>query len=208
MKRKNFFIGLFIVLTQLSFGQTKEKVVMPEFKGGDEKLFIFLRDNVKYPGEARERCITGIVYISFVVDTIGNIDSVTVSKASHTLLNNEAVRVVKTMSGKWNPGSLNGKNVKVLYSLPISFKLDGCSDNKDTYFIEGVEYYNNHKIEEAIISFKDVLEYDKYDFKTLNRLANIYIELKDYDSACIYLNRIKETGKKNVDDLIIKYCKR
>ncbi len=181
---------------------------MPQFKGGQDKLSRYLRDNVRYPSEARERCLTGTVYLAFFVDTLGSIDSITITKRSHSVLNNEAIRVVKLMNGKWIPGSLNGKNVRVKFNLPIAFNLAGCPENNNSFFIEGVEYYNNHKLKEAIERFKDVLEYDDSDLKALNRLANIYIETKDYDNACIYLNRIKDTGKKNVDDLILKYCKK
>ena len=194
------------MMTKIVFCQLTVMEKMPEFKGGQKKLYKYIQENVHYPKEAKERCITGRFYVSFIIDTLGNIDSIKVNKRIHTLLKNEAIRVVKTMNGMWSPGRQEGRPVKVMYNLPFAFDIDGCSENKNTHFVEGVEAYDKHNIQLAIDCFKDVLEYDENDIKSLNRLATIYIELKDNESACIYLKRIKETGKKNVDDLLLKYC--
>lgn len=97
--------------------------VMPEFPGGMDKMANYLSDNIKYPEEAKDKGISGRVFLSFVIEKDGSVNEVKVMKSVDPLLDNEAVRVVKGMP-KWKPGTMKGKPVRVYYVLPISFKLD------------------------------------------------------------------------------------
>ena len=63
-----------------------------------------------------------MVYISFVVTSTGSISDVSVARGVCTLLDAEAVRVVKSMPN-WIPGKQRGKAVSVSYMLPIKFEL-------------------------------------------------------------------------------------
>lgn len=95
---------------------------MPEFKGGMNELMKFIGNNVKYPEEAKKNEVEGKSFISFVIDTKGNIKDVSVAKKGNESLDQEAIRVVKSMP-KWTPGEHQGKKVNVKFTLPISFKL-------------------------------------------------------------------------------------
>lgn len=95
---------------------------MPSFPGGDAALMKYLGDNVKYPAIAQEHGIQGRVYVSFVVSKDGTIRDVTVGRSVDPALDNEAIRVVKTMP-KWTPGKQRGKSVNVKYMLPVNFVL-------------------------------------------------------------------------------------
>jgi protein TonB len=53
----------------------------------------------------------------------GGITDATVLRGVAGPLDQEAIRVVKTMP-KWMPGRQNGKPVDVRYRLPIMFQLD------------------------------------------------------------------------------------
>ena len=94
----------------------------PEFPGGEQALYKFIRDNVKYPSLARETGIEGTVYIQFVVEPDGRVSNVKVVRSVGGGCDEEAVRVVKAMP-KWKPGSQRGKNVRVSFTLPIKFSL-------------------------------------------------------------------------------------
>ncbi|MEN8116757.1 MAG: energy transducer TonB [Bacteroidota bacterium] len=96
--------------------------VMPEYPGGNEGLTSFIMKNVNYPEQAKKEGITGKVFVSFIIDKQGKVTKVKVEESVHTLLDNEAVRVVKLMD-KWTPGKEKGKPVKVQYTLPINFAL-------------------------------------------------------------------------------------
>ena len=96
--------------------------IMPAFPGGEEKLFEFISKNIKYPQLARETGTQGRVYISFIVEPDGSISHVELLRGIGAGCDEEALRVVKAMP-KWSPGRQCGKAVRVVYNLPVNFKL-------------------------------------------------------------------------------------
>jgi len=94
----------------------------PEFPGGMEALYKYLRENIKYPQLARDNNITGKVYVTFVVEKDGSIANPRVLKDIGGGCGAEAIRVVKAMP-KWSPGKQRGKAVRVQFNLPVSFNL-------------------------------------------------------------------------------------
>ncbi len=95
----------------------------PEFEGGEAGLLKYVAENVKYPAMARENGIEGKVIVQFVVDEAGNVSQANVLRGIGGGCDQEALRVVSTMSGKWKPGKQRGRPVKVWFTLPINFKL-------------------------------------------------------------------------------------
>lgn len=98
-------------------------LTMPGFPGGQEALFRFLSDNVKYPVIAQENHIQGRVIVQFVVDKDGMISDVEVARSGgDPSLDKEAVRVIKAMP-RWIPGTQRGKPIRVKYTVPVNFRL-------------------------------------------------------------------------------------
>jgi len=97
---------------------------MPQYPGGEAERNKFLAVNIVYPQQATENGIQGTVYVSFVVDSKGNITDVKVLRGIGGGCDEEALRVVKMMP-HWSPGKQNGKPVRVLFNMPIYFKLQG-----------------------------------------------------------------------------------
>ena len=96
---------------------------MPEFPGGQQALFKYLSENVKYPVIAQENGIQGRVICQFVVNKDGSIVEVEVVRSGgDPSLDKEAIRVIKSMP-KWKPGKQRGKAVRVKYTVPVNFKL-------------------------------------------------------------------------------------
>ena len=94
----------------------------PQYPGGLQGLMEFLRENVKYPPEAAKAGIQGKVLVSFIVNEDGTISDVSVRNSVNPLLDAEAKRVVSIMP-RWIPGEHNGKKVRVVYLLPVTFRL-------------------------------------------------------------------------------------
>jgi protein TonB len=94
----------------------------PEFTGGLVALKQYLSDNMKYPKDALEKGIEGNVFIKFTVTTKGTIESAEVQKAVYPSLDAEALRLVKSMP-KWQPGKRNDMPQKVVFNIPIPFKI-------------------------------------------------------------------------------------
>ena len=102
----------------------KEKV-MPQFPGGVKALFKYLADYIKYPVDARNRGIQGTVKVKFVVDVDGAVRSPVVENntTGSKECEIEAIRLVQDMP-KWTPATIDGKAVKVYYTLPVNFKIE------------------------------------------------------------------------------------
>ena len=95
---------------------------MPEFPGGQVELMKFINENLRYPVAAIENGIQGRVMVQFVVKKDGSVDDVTVLHGVDSALDQEAIRVCKTLP-KFIPGKQNGQPVNVWFTLPIIFNL-------------------------------------------------------------------------------------
>jgi len=62
------------------------------------------------------------IYVNFKIDKIGKVVNVR-STGPNKELENEAVRVINKLP-RFTPGQQKGKNVGVLYALPITFRVD------------------------------------------------------------------------------------
>jgi len=108
------------ILTRKIYDKVDE---MPQFPGGDEALRKFIGQKVTYPKEAQEKGIQGRVYIKFVISSEGNVSNVEVARSVDPLLDQEAIRVVKSIP-QWKPGKINGEDVNVQFTVPINFALN------------------------------------------------------------------------------------
>ena len=91
---------------------------MPEFPGGQQGLFDYLRKNFRYPTVDRKQ-MQGKVYVGFVISSRGKVLFPHVERGLGSGLDEEAVRVIRSMPD-WKPGKKKGKAVPVRYSLPVS----------------------------------------------------------------------------------------
>ncbi len=129
MKRLYLLFALILVSISLKAQQEENVVytaveVMPTFPGGDAARVKFLADNIEYPDFAKESGITGTVIVSFVINETGDVTDVTLVRGIGGGCDEEAIRVTRMMP-RWNPGTLDGKAVKVQYNMPFSFSLSG-----------------------------------------------------------------------------------
>ncbi len=95
-----------------------------EFKGGTSALLQFLGQNITYPRQASRMNISGKVYLTFVINTLGEVQNIVLVKGIGGGCNEEAMRVIRNTTGRWKPGFMRGKAINVKYDLPISFVLE------------------------------------------------------------------------------------
>ncbi len=95
----------------------------PSYPGGIQKLYAFLGNTIKYPVSASENNIQGTVYVSFTIEKDGGLNDVKIEgrKLGYGI-EDEAIRAVK-MSKRWNPGTQDGKPVRVKYNIPLKFTM-------------------------------------------------------------------------------------
>ena len=87
-----------------------------------KELMNYLNENIQYPVEAAKQGIQGRVVVKFVVNKDGSIADLEVLRGVESSLDKEAIRVIKAMP-KWEPGKVDGKNVNVKYTIPVTFRL-------------------------------------------------------------------------------------
>lgn len=140
MKNLKFLsLMLFLVFFSLNNTQAQEKKSndgvyfnaekMPEYTGGIEALKSDIMKSVKYPEEAKKKGIQGKVFVSFIIDENGKLTNAKIARGVEPSLDKEALRVVNQLKD-WSPGMDEGKPVKVSFTLPIQFALDGKKDDK------------------------------------------------------------------------------
>lgn len=96
----------------------------PEFEGGLRALREFIVRNTVYPELAKEMGLEGTVYVSFIIDEKGQIESSKILKGVGGGCSEEASRVVNKIPEFKKPGkNALGKPVKVIFNIPIAFKL-------------------------------------------------------------------------------------
>jgi len=93
------------------------------FPGGNNRLFSFIRRNLRSPEEARKKGLEGVVTISFFVEKDGRLEDVKVEKSVSPELDAEAVRVIKS-SPVWFPAIQNSKAVRQSFKVPVTFKIN------------------------------------------------------------------------------------
>ena len=103
---------------------------MPSFRGGDLNDFrAWVQEHLQYPAEAVERNIQGRVVVTFTIEKDGSASNILVLQSPDKLLADEARRVIASSpAGAWTPGEQRGEKVRVKYTLPVDFYLQGSGD--------------------------------------------------------------------------------
>ncbi|MBE9465776.1 energy transducer TonB [Dyadobacter subterraneus] len=95
-------------------------ILEPQFKGGKNKMFQFLGENLR-PAQAVP-IAKGKVILSFVVREDGHLGDYKIEQSLGKSFDDEVIRVVKRMDGQWEAGMLRGRKISVRYRLPVNFE--------------------------------------------------------------------------------------
>ena len=133
-------IILLILVPIISFSQQKEidfdSVERPPIYPGCEpyiqqlrscfqtKIQTHINKNFRYPEFAQKTGIQGRVFVYFIIDKDGSVVGIK-TRGPHPILEIEAKRIISILP-KFIPGYVDGKAVRVPFSMPITFKLQKC----------------------------------------------------------------------------------
>jgi len=97
---------------------------MAVFPGGQEALFTFIGENLKYPTEAKEAGLSGRAMVGFKISEAGEITDVHIKNEADVdpTLYDAALSVIRQMPN-WEPAKKDGKPVAMEMTLPILFQL-------------------------------------------------------------------------------------
>ena len=85
------------------------------------KIQTHINKNFRYPEFAQKTGIQGRVFVQFIIDKDGSIVGIR-TRGPHPILEIEAKRIISILP-KFIPGYVDGKAVRVPFSMPITFKL-------------------------------------------------------------------------------------
>ena len=85
------------------------------------KIQTHIIKNFRYPEFAQKTGIQGRVFVQFIIDKDGSIVGIR-TRGPHPILEIEAKRIISILP-KFIPGYVDGKAVRVPFSMPITFKL-------------------------------------------------------------------------------------
>ena len=103
----------------------------PEFEGGPEAFYNYIRKEITYPLQARRAGVEGRVDVEFVIDKDGSISEAEAISGIGAGCDEEAVRVVKSVP-PFKPATQNGKPVRVRMVVPVVFQLSGATNPDNT----------------------------------------------------------------------------
>lgn len=102
-------------LQKINDDANKKNVVKPEFPGGLNKLYSFIKKNYRIP---KAQNLKGKVYTTFFIEKDGSLTNIIILRDIGYGTGEEAIRVLKK-SPKWIPATQNGKKIRYRYPLPI-----------------------------------------------------------------------------------------
>jgi hypothetical protein len=94
---------------------------LPEFPGGINKFYTYVGNNFSRPEVDEVKTVR--VYVSFVIEKDGSMTDIQVRRDPGYGLGREAIRVLKSLKTKWEPGMIAGKPVRTAYNLPITVQM-------------------------------------------------------------------------------------
>lgn len=158
----------------------------PRFIGKPSRIDRFISENIVYPDDAWMEGVEGVVTVSFVVTSEGQLMDAKVESGVDPLLDMEALRVVELMQS-WKPAKKDGEDVHSRVVLPVSFVLN--EDEK-----EFAVTFKNYGLEKNVPLF--VLD---------NKIVRTRIHLPSYNIKSIRvlkgeeaLERFGEEGENGV----------
>jgi TonB family protein len=197
-----------------------------QFKSGKSGFTNFLRENTIYPRFSKDNCIQGTVNVSFKLNNQGKVYFSKVSKGILSDLDEEALRLVRMSSGKWQVPA--GYDTTVSIVAPVNFVLSGynCEGKSSEAMQESIRSYqaeealtnsviNFYKnIDQAkpgqevkIITIKNQLGIDDEYLGDRIKIGLKKIKQGDKQGACEDFTFVKYMGSKLADDYLAKYCK-
>ena len=160
---------------------------MPTFNGGTLEDFArWVQEHLIYPPKSIADNAQGRVLVSFTITETGDVTDVKVLRSANEDLDAEAVRVVSE-SPKWTPGTKDGKPVRVQYSIPIVFKLNGAQTTPST-IVANVRPDGSIEISGKVIRLNEIAAY----IRSLNVQAS---------GAAVQINAAADTPMGVINDL-------
>ena len=103
--------------------------IQAEPADGYSLLYAYFNLNLVYPSEALKDSIQGVETVSFIINTDGKPEKITIRQSLGEPFEKEARRLIENMP-LWKPATLNGKPVPSQMSVPLTFQIQKVNVNR------------------------------------------------------------------------------
>ncbi|MFD2161445.1 TonB family protein [Paradesertivirga mongoliensis] len=200
---------------------------VPEFKGGQRGLNLFIARNMLYPEYAKQNCLQGTVNIRFKLTKKGEIFGSKVQKGFGVDLDIEALRIVRLTSGLWKVPAAFDTTQSIVIPINFALKEYNCNERSAEDIRDAIVAYKaKQDLTKAVINFYDkksggsysaedearILElkqqlgYDDRFFDRTIRQAQQKLRQGDKESACEDFNLVRKLGSDKADQILAEHC--
>jgi len=102
---------------------------VPQILGGNKALKMYIEENLKYPPEAKEKRIEGIVHLVAEINDNGNVVHIEILHGLGSGCNEEAIRLIKNVRF----GTVNNKGIRLKTKRQFRIKFQLPPENKLNY---------------------------------------------------------------------------
>lgn len=217
----NMLIALFFLVSSLFVDE------QPVFKGGQNRLTVFIYNNLIYPEYSRDNCIQGTIQVSFKLNQEGKIYHSEVTKGLGIDLDKEALRIVRLTSGKWTMPANHDTSISMV--LPVNFSLKDykCEERSKDEINSAISAYsgreglknvvfnyydlklkgkNNPNEEPRILALKMQLGFNEKYIDRLLKQAQNKLKQGDKQGACEDFQTIRLLGSDKSEQFITTHC--
>ncbi|QNF32542.1 TonB family protein [Adhaeribacter swui] len=209
-----------------------EVEVQPRYGKLPESIYQFLGSNIRYPVTASLNGVSGTVILSFIIRKDGKMDSLGVASNPGYGLDQEALRVIKMSANNWKPALIKNEAVACRVYFPVRFasqnnnqistpslsppaqprvdkatrKLIEQAEQANVHYNQGLDKYEQDKLEEAIAAFDKALNIKPDHIPALQNRGIVKYKLKDVAGACADWQRIVNLGQ-SLPEALVNACK-
>lgn len=97
--------------------------IPPIFTGGSGEMHKFITSSLRYPDDAVERNVQGLVVYTFIVEKDGTLTHFDLIHRADSSLDKEALRILQSMP-PWRPAKYNDEFVRSKSYVPMYFRLN------------------------------------------------------------------------------------
>ncbi len=200
----------------------------PTFKGGNEALNSFISSKIIYPNFSKTNCVQGTIQVSFQLNKSGEVFNTHIQKGLGVDLDDEALRLVRLTSGKWDIPDHYDESTKIVIPVNFSLKNYNCNDRSPDQINRAIEVYKarlalqnavlnyyknkdhgvvNQQNEAEILQLKAELGFDDKFISQKLKEAKQKLRQGDKEGACESLYFVKYIGSDAADEMIAENCK-
>ncbi len=196
---KTLFGAFFLIIFQLAAaGQPSsspfEKARFEKARINGEEASKFFRQNIRYPAEHND----GNVFVSFVIDKAGNIDSIKVLNEPLNIFSNAVLNALSKSSGCWMPTTFDGLTLYKKYIAAFNFTASNVFQYKKD---KSLRYYRMGNMTKALKLVNEAIMIDPYDIELYQIRAKIYKHQSREDLEAIDLTKCYELNRDILFDM-------